>query len=179
MLAASGPRLTAVLCAAEVLTMVGFSAYSVLLAPLRNLWSLSNADAGAIGGMFFAGYTIAVPFLVSMTDRVGSRRVWLFGASLTIIGTGGFGLLANGLATVAVFQAVAGAGLAGTYMPGLRLLADHLPPRSQIPRGSSVHGKLRGWARRLPIWSRIGWRGALAGWRRFWCPRAPPSWALL
>lgn len=131
MLAASGPWLTAVLCAAEVLTMVGFSAYSVLLAPLRNLWSLSNADAGLIGGMFFAGYTIAVPVLVSMTDRVGSRRVWLVGAALTIIGTGGFGLLANGPVTGSVFQAVAGAGLAGTYMPGLRLLADHLPPQSQ------------------------------------------------
>jgi MFS family permease len=131
MLGVSGPWLTVVLCAAEVLTMAGFSSYSVLLAPLRDLWGLSNADAGLIGGSFFAGYTVAVPFLVSVTDRIGSRRVWFLGAGLTMIGMGGFGLFANGLATAALFQALAGAGLAGTYMPGLRLLADHLPPQAQ------------------------------------------------
>ncbi|HEX5326692.1 MAG TPA: MFS transporter [Acetobacteraceae bacterium] len=131
MFAVSGGWLVAVLCGAEVLTMVGFSAWAVLLAPLRDLWSLSNSGAGTIGGMFFAGYTLAVPFLVSMTDRVGSRRVWLIGASLIVIGTGGFALFAHGLATAAVFQAVAGAGLAGTYMPGLRLLSDHLQRQAQ------------------------------------------------
>lgn len=131
MLAISGPWLTAVLCMAEVLTMTGFSTYAVVLAPLRDLWSLNNADAGFIVGMFFAGYTIAVPFLVSMTDRIDPRRIWLTGASLTVLGFGGFGLLANGLASAAAFQALAGAGLAGTYMPGLRLLADHLQLRAQ------------------------------------------------
>lgn len=131
MLAISGPWLTVVLCAAEALTMSGFSSYSVLLAPLRDLWGLSNAEAGLVGGSFFAGYTVAVPVLVSITDRVGSRRVWLLGAALTMIGMGGFGLFANGLAAAALCQAVAGAGLAGTYMPGLRLLTDHLPPQAQ------------------------------------------------
>ena len=33
----SARRLTVVLCAAEVLTMLGFSAFAVLLAPLRDL----------------------------------------------------------------------------------------------------------------------------------------------
>ncbi|MEO9188941.1 MAG: MFS transporter [Acetobacteraceae bacterium] len=131
MLGISGPWLTVVLCTAEALTMVGFSSYPLLLAPLRDLWGLSNTDAGIIGGSFFAGYTVAVPFLVSVTDRISSRRVWLLGAALTVTGMGGFGLFANGLVTAALFQAVAGAGLAGTYMPGLRLLADHLPPHKQ------------------------------------------------
>ena len=48
--ASSARRLTVVLCAAEVLTMLGFSVFAVLLAPLRDLWGLSNAQAGLVGG---------------------------------------------------------------------------------------------------------------------------------
>jgi MFS family permease len=127
----SAHRLTFVVCAAEVLTMLGFSAYAVLLAPLRDLWGLSNAEAGLVGGAFFAGYTLAVPVLVSLTDRMEPRRVWISGAVLSALGHAGFALLADGLGTALAFHALAGAGLAGTYMPGLRLLADRLEGRAQ------------------------------------------------
>ncbi|GGC67673.1 MFS transporter [Siccirubricoccus deserti] len=129
--ASSARRLTVVLCAAEVLTMLGFSTFAVLLAPLRDLWGLSNAQAGLIGGAFFAGYTIAVPVLVSLTDRVDPRRIWVASALLAATGNAGFAMLADGLATALLFHALAGAGLAGTYMPGLRLLADSLEGRAQ------------------------------------------------
>lgn len=111
--------------------MLGFSVFAVLLAPLRDLWGLSNAQAGLVGGAFFAGYTIAVPVLVSLTDRVDPRRVWVAGALLAAAGNAGFAVLADGLPTALLFHALAGAGLAGTYMPGLRLLSDRLEGRAQ------------------------------------------------
>jgi MFS family permease len=131
MLALPAQWLTVVLCTAEVLTMLGFSTFAVLLAPLRDLWGLSNTQAGLISGMFFAGYTVAVPVLVSLTDRIDPRRIWISGALLAIAGNTGFALLADGLLTALLFHFLAGAGLAGTYMPGLRLLTDRLEGRAQ------------------------------------------------
>lgn len=122
----SGLRIVALLCAAEVLSMTGFSAYPALLAPLRETWGMSGAEAGFIGGVFFAGYMAAVPLLSAFTDRIDARRVYFFSTLLAVAGTLGFGLFAQGVASGALFQAIAGAGLAGTYMPGLKALTDRV-----------------------------------------------------
>jgi MFS family permease len=122
----SGLRTVALLCAAEVLSMTGFSTYPALLAPLREAWGMSGAEAGFIGGVFFAGYMAAVPLLSALTDRIDARRVYFFSTLLAIAGTLGFGLFAQGVASGALFQAIAGAGLAGTYMPGLKALTDRV-----------------------------------------------------
>src|SRR2546425_236168 len=68
--------LAAVLCIAEVLTMTGVSTYVALLPVLRADWHTTNTLAGAISGAFFAGYMVAVPMLVSLTDRVAARRFY-------------------------------------------------------------------------------------------------------
>lgn len=122
----SGLRVVALLCAAEVLSMTGFSTYPALLAPLREAWSMSGAEAGFIGGVFFAGYMAAVPLLSALTDRIDARRVYFLSTLLAVAGTLGFGLFAQGVASGALFQAIAGAGLAGTYMPGLKALTDRV-----------------------------------------------------
>jgi MFS family permease len=122
----SGLRVVALLCSAEVLSMTGFSTYPALLAPLREAWGMSGAEAGFIGGVFFAGYMVAVPLLSALTDRIDARRVYFFSTLLAVAGTLGFGLFARGVASGALFQAIAGAGLAGTYMPGLKALTDRV-----------------------------------------------------
>jgi MFS family permease len=45
---------------------------------------------------------------------------------LAASGSAGFGFLADGLASAIAFQALLGVGIAGTYMPGLRLLSDRI-----------------------------------------------------
>ncbi len=127
----SGWWLTGLVCLVEVLSMLGFSSYAVLLAPLRDAWGLTNTEAGWIGGSFFAGYTIAVPVLVTLTDRMDPRRIWIAGALLTVAGNAGFATFADGFWPALLFHAIAGTGLAGTYMPGLRLLADRLSGSAQ------------------------------------------------
>lgn len=119
-------RLTATLCVAEVLGMAGFSAFPALVPQFIAAWSLSNTRAGLISGIFFAGYMAGVPFLVSLTDRIDPRRIWTGSMLLTGLAAGGFALLANGFWTALPLQALAGLGLAGTYMPGLKILTDHL-----------------------------------------------------
>ena len=122
----NGLRIVALLCAAEVLSMTGFSTYPALLGPLREAWGLSGTEAGLIGGVFFAGYMAAVPLLSALTDRIDARRVYAGATLLSAGGTLGFGLFAEGVWSACLFQALAGAGLAGTYMPGLKALTDRV-----------------------------------------------------
>jgi MFS family permease len=119
-------RVVVLLCLAEALTMAGVSTYPALLPVLRAEWELNNTQAGLVGGAFFGGYMIAVPLLVGLTDRIAARRIYLVGCALLATGAAGFAAVANGVITASVFQAVAGAGLAGTYMPGLRELSDRV-----------------------------------------------------
>lgn len=106
--------------------MAGFSTFAALLPELRDLWGLSNSQAGIVGGMFFAGYVATVSFWTALTDRTDGRRVYLAGALLTALGSAGFGFAADGFYSAVAFQALIGAGIAGTYMPGLRLLSDRI-----------------------------------------------------
>lgn len=115
------------MCTAEVLGMTSLAAYPSFLTELSALWSLSGAEAGFIGGAYFFGYMIAVPFLSGATDRIDARVVFVVSSLLIAIGMAGFAFLSTGLWTAALFQAISGAGLAGCYMPGLRVLADRIP----------------------------------------------------
>ena len=126
------------MCVAEALSMTGFAAYTTLLPQLQREWSLSNSEAGLVGGVFYAGYMTAVPLLTSLTDRIDSRRVYRWACALAVLGAAGFATLGQGLVTALVFQFLIGAGLAGTYMPGLKTLTDQLEGTAQS-RGTAFY----------------------------------------
>lgn len=113
--------------------MTGFAVYPAMIPVLLGEWRLTNSEAGLISGMFFGGYVAAVLVLSSLTDRIDARRVYFFSCMLAAVASFGFALAANGLWSALVFQAMVGAGLAGTYMPGLKLLSDRIaePRRSR------------------------------------------------
>ena len=73
--------------------MLGFSTYAALLPELRDLWGLSNSEAGMVSGVFFAGYIGTVSLWTALTDRVDARKVYLAGSLLASAGGAGFGLL--------------------------------------------------------------------------------------
>jgi MFS family permease len=93
---------------------------------MRDVWQLSGKEAGWIAGAYFGGYMLAVPLLSSLTDRLDARRVYCASCLIAAAGFAGFALFADGPLSAGLLQAVSGAGLAGTYMPGLRLLADRI-----------------------------------------------------
>ncbi len=126
MTAASHGRITATLCAAEILGMLGFSAVPALLPELQKAWRMSATEAGTLTGAFFAGYMVAVPLLTALTDRVDARKIYRAATVLAALANLGLALLARDFASGVVFQVLAGIGLAGMYMPGLKLLSDHV-----------------------------------------------------
>jgi MFS family permease len=87
-------------------------------------WGLSNTEAGWISGVLFAGYTMAVPVLTTMTDRVDAKKVYLFGSLVAGVSCLAYAVLAEGFWSALALRFLAGVGLAGTYMPGLKALVD-------------------------------------------------------
>jgi MFS family permease len=116
----------AVVCAAEILGMAPFSMFLALQPELQREWQLSNTASGWISSAYYGGYMLAVPLLASLTDRFDARRVWLAAITLAAGGAVGFSTMASGPLSAALCQAVAGAGLAGTYMPGLKVMDDRI-----------------------------------------------------
>ena len=158
----SAVRLTLLMCVAESLSMTGFACFTTLLPVLMPAWGLNNSEAGLISGVFYTGYMLAVPVLTSLTDRVDSRRVYLFACALSAVGAAGFALFANGLWSALAFQFLIGAGLAGTYMPGLKTLTDHLEGKAQS-RATAFYTAGFGFASSVSIFV-SGKIGALFGW---------------
>ncbi|EME68681.1 major facilitator superfamily permease [Paramagnetospirillum caucaseum] len=119
-----GARAVFCLCAAEVLTMVGVFAFPALLPAFMTEWGLSNTEAGWISGVLFAGYTMAVPVLTTLTDRIDARKVYLAGALVAGLSCLLYAVAAQGFWSAMALRFAAGVGLAGTYMPGLKALVD-------------------------------------------------------
>lgn len=161
----TGLPLVLILCAAEVAAMTGFAAYPALLPTLRAAWGMSGAEAGLVGGAFFFGYMLAVPMLSGLTDRVDAKRVFAVCSMLAAGGALGFGALAQGVWSGVLWQAVSGAGLAGTYMPGLKALTDRVTGDKQsryvsfytatFGVGTSVSLLLAGWLNAVLDWPQV------------------------
>jgi len=156
-------RLALLMCASEVLCMTGFAAYTTLLPALQREWSLSNSEAGLISGVYYAGYVVATPVLTSITDRVDARRIYLLACGLSLAGAAGFALFAGGLWSALVFQFLIGAGLGGSYMPGLKILADQLEGSVQA-RAVGFYTASFGIGSTFSILI-CGWIGAAYGWQ--------------
>ena len=158
-----------ILIVAHIFSMLGFSTYPALLPELQAEWALSNSQAGIIGSFFFAGYIATVSFWTALTDRIDGRWVYAAGSAMALAGCAGFGLGASGFVSACLFQVLMGAGVAGTYMPGLRLLSDVTHGKSQS-RYVAFYTSFFGIGAALSF-ALAGWIAPIAGWRMafVWC----------
>jgi MFS family permease len=117
--------------AAQMMAQVGGFALPALLPTYMTRWNLTATEAGWLVGVFFASYVVMVPILLSLTDRVPARRIYLLGTGLTTLAHLVFALLADGFWSAMLFRILAGAGWAGTYMTGLRIISDPLEGTAQ------------------------------------------------
>ena len=126
------------MCLCEVLTTLDAFSFASLLPEFRTLWGLSATELGWISGIFYAGYTLAVPVLVSLTDRIDARPIYMSGAAIIAVSSFGFAAIADGFWSALFFRFFAGVGFAGTYMPGLRVLIDRYDGPNQ-PRAIACY----------------------------------------
>jgi MFS family permease len=118
--------LVTILCIAQILSMMSFANFVGLIPHFITAWTLTNTEAGWIGGIYFAGYMVAAPFFGGLTDKYDPRRVYAIAAIIGGIASLCFALMAEGFWSALAFRMLAGMGLAGTHMPGLKILTDRI-----------------------------------------------------
>ena len=159
----SPARLVAVVCAAQVFVQIGAFFWPALLPGMMPLWHLSNSEAGWITAGFYGAYMLSVPVLVTLTDRVDPKRVYLFGVASSVAGHLLFGMLAEGFWSALILRALTGLGWAGTYMTGLKLLADRVDAKL-MSRATAGHAASIGISGALSF-ATGDLIAALAGWQ--------------
>jgi len=102
---------------------------------LRTEWNASSAELGWVVSAYLLGYAAAVLVVLPLTDRIRPSRVIAIGALVTALANIGFAFAAHDVITASALRVIAGFGLAGVYMPGVRLVAQSSDPAR---RGTAV-----------------------------------------
>ena len=123
------------LCLAQCFIMLVFINYSAVLPLLKQEWGMSNTQAGTIFSVYQLGYIASGVILSALTDRFSTRTIFL--VSTVWSGTANllFALFAHDYASGLLLRALTGIGMGGTYMPGLKLVAERF---SSAERGKAV-----------------------------------------
>jgi MFS family permease len=147
--------LIATVCTAQAFTQIGSFTFSALLPIFFKEWDITHTEAGWLSGVIFLAYALSVPFILPITDRVDPRRVYICFVSLTCLSHLGMAYLADGFWSGMLFRILAGIGWGGTYMVGLKALADLIegPKQSRavafhagsIGMGGSLSFVIAGW----------------------------------
>jgi len=159
-------RAVVVMCAGQACAQIGAFGVAALIPTLIPAWSLSNTEAGWISGIYYAAYTLVVPLLSSLTDRVDPKRIYLGSVALTAVAFAGFAWVATGFWSALAFRALMGVGWAGSYMPGLKALSD-VAEGPQQSRAVAAHAAAVGISGALSfgvagaVNVRLGWQWAL------------------
>jgi MFS family permease len=159
-------RAVVVMCAAQSCAQIGAFGVAALIPTLTPAWSLTNTEAGWISGIYCAAYTLVVPLLSSLTDRVDPKRIYLASVALTAVAFVGFAWVATGFWAALAFRALMGVGWAGSYMPGLKALSD-VTEGPQQSRAVAAHAAAVGISGALSfgvagaVNVRLGWQWAL------------------
>ena len=131
-------RPTALLSFGLVANLAALMTFAATLHEIAADWSLTASESGWIGGIYFAGYAIAVPFLASATDRMDGRWLYVGSALLGAAASLAFAFFAHGFVVALVLRFLGGIGLAGVHMPGLNLLMDRID-RSYQGRAAGIY----------------------------------------
>ncbi len=132
---------------------------------LRDEWNASATELGIVFAAYQVGYVAAVLLVLPLTDRVPAGRV-IAACSLGVtVAFLLFPLLAHGVWSASALRALAGVGLAGVYMPGVRVVAAAAPPER---RGLAVSVYVSAFylGAAISLWATgallpsFGWRGA-------------------
>ena len=104
--------------------LLPFSSYVAALSFIQEEWGLNNTQAGTVFSAYLAGYALSALLIIPLTDRLGPKYIFLCSAIISVLAHLLFPLVAGNIASAAVLRAVAGVGLVGVYMPGLRVISE-------------------------------------------------------
>lgn len=110
------------------LVLLPSNVVSTTLPLLQREWSASATEMGWVFAAYQLGYVASVLFLLPLTDRVPAGWVIVGCAVGATTASLLFPLAARDVGSAAALRAIAGAGLAGVYLPGVRVVAAAAAP---------------------------------------------------
>lgn len=132
---------------------------------LAEEWTASATAMGWVFAAYQVGYVASVLLVLPLTDRFHAGRVIALCSVATSIAFILFPVLAFDVWSASVLRGLAGIGLAGVYMPGVRLVAaSAAPERRGLAVSVYVSAFYLGAA--VSLWATgallptVGWRGA-------------------
>jgi MFS family permease len=153
------------MCLGIILVLISYANFPALQPQFEILWGLSKLESGLIFGIFFGGVMAGTPVLSPLADKLDPRRIWMLSAALMAFSAFGFALMAKGFWSALLFRGLTGFGLAGVYMPGLKILSDRLEGPTQtratvVYTASFIIGSSLSFAMTGEIASAFGWQWA-------------------
>jgi len=159
----SNSRWLFLLCCCQLFIMLVFINYSAILPILRQEWGMNNTRAGMIFSVYQIGYIASGVLLSTLTDRINTKHIFITAAFCSAAGNLLFALYANDFTSGMLFRALTGIGMGGTYMPGLKLVAERFDAnRRGRAIGIYVGSLVLGGSLSLAV---TGWLTGLYGWR--------------
>ena len=121
---------------ALILGQVAIMAVPAVIVELASEWSLDAAQIGWLGGIYFAGYAVGLPFLSGAAGRRDGRAAYVASAVIAAIASFAFAVQATGFWSAMVLRFMAGVGFSGIHIVGLKLMADRLQGDNRARAGA-------------------------------------------
>lgn len=112
------------LCCSQLFIMLVFINYSAILPILKTEWDMNNTQAGVIFSVYQLGYIASGVLLSTLSDRLNIRWIFITAALWSGVANLLFGLYAHDYLSGLILRGLTGIGMGGTYMPGLKLVAE-------------------------------------------------------
>ncbi len=126
------------LCISQLFIMLVFINYSAILPLLKVEWGMNNTQAGIIFSVYQLGYIASGVLLSALSDRISIRNIFIASALWSGLANLLFGLFAHDFTSGLVLRGLTGIGMGGTYMPGLKLVAERFESH-QRGRGIGIY----------------------------------------
>jgi MFS family permease len=155
------------LCASQIFIMLVFINYSAILPILKTEWGMNNTRAGIIFSVYQLGYIASGVLLSTLSDRINIRNIFITAALWSGTANLLFALFADDFTSGLLLRGLTGIGMGGTYMPGLKLVAERFESSQRgraigIYVGSLVLGASLSLVVPGTIAASYGWRTAMA-----------------
>lgn len=156
------------ICLSRVGAYMVYIAYAAALPVLQREWQLSGTAAGSIASAFQVAYALSLMACSELADRVGARRVFLYGTAASVLGSVAFAAFARDYWTALGFYTLLALALGGTYTTGILLVAENVPvSRRGRAMGCYIAGHSLGLAMALLLTGLAIPRGGYV--LAFWC----------
>ncbi|WP_209122670.1 nitrate/nitrite transporter [Alkalihalobacillus sp. BA299] len=112
---------------AQFLAMQVWFNFSAVLPVVEAEWGLTSTQSGIIIAFFHLGYVIAILFYSFMSDKYDPKQSFVYGAFIAAISGILLCFFAQGFWTTLILRTISGIGIAGIYVPGMRILSQLFP----------------------------------------------------